>query len=792
MLWKKLLRDMLSNKGSYLSCIVLIVLGLVFYMGLTIAVENMFRGKEILYEEQNFAHGFARVESMLERDVADLADEIQGIERIDGRLVQEVRLHDEDSDESIYLNLISQNLADPGRLNSYRVTQGEGLVEGSANALLDTYFTEARQIEQGDTLEVIHKGQLEEITVNGVAMSPEIIYLCPESQIYPNPEQYGAALLPLKAMWNMFPDMQSKVNDLVFSLSPGADYHQVEEKLEQELEPYGLKEIYHRDDHLSHFMVSEQIEMMEIMGTFFPVVILSVAGAIILVLLIRTVEQQRTQIGILKAMGYSNREVLLHYLSYSLVLAAAGGILGSVLGMMAAEPLSDILMEEFFALPQEYVGISPAYFIVGLGLCLAVMGTAGYLGSRKVLKLFPAEAMQPPAPPSMKENILERIKFFTSMLTVQGKMAVRNLGRSRGRSAFMVFGIAASCTMVISTFSLAYESVPTFLFHQHDEVEIYDAKINLVEPLPREPSVREVATHPEVSRVEPVAEVPVGISYRWHEEEVELLGLPRKGRMYNILDTDLNRVLPPDNGLVLSERLAENLNVAPGDTVEVESPFFHEEVHLEVLKVLPQYSGMNAYMEISALEEIAGQGSFATSLLVEGDDIGSKKTLAVLNDNYGKSENVAGIDGWLTMREELLEVWSTMGIIVRTFPVVGLLLSFAIIYITSFIILSERSRELASMRVLGMTSREVLSVITFEQWFLAFFGLLAGIPLVRLLLIAFAREAATDMYTLPVEISSHIMLTGVLFTALAIWVAQRFALYKVRKLDLVEVLKSRE
>ncbi len=792
MLKRKMLRDMIANKGSYLSCVVLIVLGLVFYLGLTIAVENMSRGKEILYEEENFAHGFAKVESMLKRDVAGLADDVEGIDRVSGRLVEEVRVYDEDRSESVYLKLISQKLDDPNRLNRYRVDRGEDLAEGRADALLDAYFIEAHRLEQGDTLEIIHRGRLEEITVSGTAMSPEIIYLSPESQIYPNPEQFGAGLMPLEVMWEMFPGMHGRVNDLVFSLSPGAEYHRVEEKLEEELEPYGLAEIHHREDHLSHFMVSDQIEMMELMGTFFPVVILSIAGVIILVLLIRIVEQQRTQIGILKAMGYSNREVLCHYLSYALLLAAAGGVLGSILGMLAAEPLSGFLMDEFFALPQEFVGFSPSYFAVGLTLCLAVMGTAGYLGSRKVLKLEPAEAMQPPAPPSMRKNILEKMQFFAAMLTVQGKMAVRNLGRSRGRSAFMFFGIAASCAMVISTFSLAYESVPAFLFHQHDRVETYDARINLAEPLPREAAQQEVETLPGIGRVEPIVEVPVEMSHRWREEEVELLGLTPESRLYNILDEDHNRVSPPQEGLIIAERLADNLDVRPGDRVEVDSPFFCEEAELEVLQTIPQYTGMNAYMEIAAAEEIAGQGAFATALLVEGEGTDSEKTLAVLHEHYEESEAVAGIDGWLTMREELQEVWSTMGVIVRTFPVVGLLFSFAIIYITSFIILSERSRELASMRVLGMTSREVLSVITFEQWFLAVFALLAGIPLAWLILTGFAAESATDMYTLPVVISEQIVIAGVLFSAFSIWVAQRFALKRVRKLDLVEVLKSRE
>ena len=457
--------------------------------------------------------------------------------------------------------------------------------------------------------------------------------------------------------------------------------------------------------------------------------------------------------------------------------------------MLGATPLTSMLYD-FFILPEIYAGFSPAYLLLGLAMALAVLGLAGYLGCRQAMQLEPAEAMQPPAPPSGGKNILEKVHFFTSMLTVQGKMAVRNLGRSRSRSAFMFFGITISCALVAFTWSLAYEIMPAFMFHQYDYVEIYDARITLTNPLSREAAKQEVKAHPQVSRVEPIAEVPIELSYRWREEQVELLGLTRDGRLYNLLDADGQRILPPKDGLIISERLAENLDVQPGDTVEVDSPFFPEKVHLEIVKEIPQYIGMNAFIEINALEDLTRQGPLATSLLVEGKE--GAATAAVLNDYYGKSKNVAGIDGWQGLRQMLEDEFEAPSRIIYLFVLIGVIFSFTVIYISSFIILSERNRELASMRVLGMSSREVLSVITFEQWFLSFFAIIASIPLARALQASFAREWTTDMYAMPTEMSVQTIIVGILFTVASIWIAQRFALHKVQRMDLVEVLKSRE
>ncbi len=790
MLRKKMMRDILGNKGSYFSCLVLIIIGLLVYMSFSIASDNLQLAKSTLYEEKNFAEGFAEVVSMPKKDVAGLTD-VEGVEKVSGRVITEVRVNDAEKDESVYLRLVSQNLADPARLNNMQVIEGEGLIEGEPYALLDASFMEAHQLEKDESLELIHEGELKEIIVQGIGLSPEFVYLIrDEAELYPNPEQFGVAFLPLETMWDMFPEISYGVNNLAFTLSPDADYDRVEERLEQELEPYGLTNIYPREDQTSHFILQEEIEVIELLSTFFPVIILAVAGFIIFILLKRLVEQQRTHIGIMKALGYTNREVLLHYLSFSLVLALSGGVLGAALGMWMANPLTSLLYD-FFILPETYAGFSLSYLALGIILSLVIMGFAGYMGCRQVLKLEPAEAMQPPAPSSGRKNILEKITFFTSMLTVQGKMALRNLGRSRSRSAFMFFGIMISCALVAFTWSLAYETMPTFMFHQYDYVETYDARVNLSEPQPRSAAQQELEKMPDIERVEPMIELPVSIHHHWNEEEIILMGLTRQSTLYNILDVDNRRVPPSKDGLILSERLAQNLDLSPGDSVEVDSPYFPEKVQLLVLEKVPQYIGMNAFLEISALEELTRQEPFATTLLVDGAESG-RATAAALNERYRESEKIAGVEGWLSLRETLEEEWEAAGSIVYMFVFIGIIFSFSIIYISSFIILSERNRELASMRVLGMTSREVLSVITFEQWFLSFFAIIAGMPLAAIIQEQFAREWSTDMYAMPTEISTLSLLVGVVFTVLSIWVAQRFALNKVKKLDLVEVLKSRE
>ncbi len=792
MLWKKMLRDMLSNKGSYLACLVLIIMGLMIFVSLSIAKDNLNLSKNNLYLEHNFAHGFAELDSMPEANIERLT-RVEGVNQVSGRLTKEIRINDQDSDESVYLKLVSQDLSNPERLNRAGLVWGQELEPGEPYAWLDSAFVEAHELEPGEAIEIITQGRLEEIIFQGEAISPEFVYILrSESEIFPNPDQFGITFLPLETMWYFFPDKRGTVNDIVFTLDEGADYNRVEERLELELEPYGLKNIYPREDQTSHFILLEEIEVIETLAAFFPILVLLIASFIIFILLKRLVEQQRTQIGILKAFGYTRGEIMLHYLSYSIILALMGGVLGSVMGMWMANPLTGMLYD-FFKMPEVYEGFSLSYLGLGILLCLLVLGFAGFLGCRNALKLEPAEAMRPPAPVSGKKNILEKVSFFTEMLTVQGKMAVRNLSRSPIRSAFMFFGIMISCSLVSFTWSLVTDAMPTFMLYQYEEVEVYDAKVRLANPLAAAPAQQELETALEVNRVEPMAEVLVKLSHKWREEDILLLGLNKDVRLYNILDSDGTRLLPSDEGLILSERLAENLGVQTGDTLELESPYLRspdDTAEVNVVDIIPQYIGMNAYMKLSGLYELLNQNPFATSMLVEFHH--QQGSLSSLQEHYRESHVVAGIDGRESMMSLMEETWETYNNIIQLFVLIGIIFSFSVIYVSSFIVLSERSRELASMRVLGMTSREVLSVITFEQWFLSVFAIIAGIPLAQLIQIGFAREWSTDMYSMPGDISVNALFIGALFTVFSIWVAQRFAFKRVEKLDLVEVLKSRE
>lgn len=785
-----MLRDLKDNKGSYFACIVIMVLGILIFTCFSMVVDNLKLSQDTFYNQENFADGFVKVRALPYDKVKSL-ENIKGIAQIEGRIVQDVQVHAPKKSQNIYLRLVSLDPTNPTPINGVHLTQGIPLKHKTMDIWLDNNFLVANNLELNDTIDIIVEGKIRTINIVGAGMSPEFIYaLRTSADIYPSPETFGIAFIPLDVMETFFPD-QGMYNDLVFKLVPGVKYDTIKDQLQDALKPYGLINIIPRAEQTSHLLLSEELKSLEAMSTSLPIIFLAIAAMILYITLKRLIEQQRGQIGILKAFGYSTQEILIHYLSYSLIIALVGSFLGDTLGIASSYPLT-AFYQMFFNMPSLYGKFSLSYLLAGIILSVCFSLFAGYQGCKKVLTLQPAEAMRPPAPIIGKKIWLETIPSIWNMLTVQGIMATRNLSRNKGRSIFIFLGILFCFAISGFTWSMN-DMIQKMLFDQYEKVELYDVKITTTAPNDAQRVSRELMNFPGVYNVEPLAEIPITLKHKWLKKDLVLMGLFQEGELYNILDKKYHKVLPPKNGLLLSERLATVLEAPIGTTLTLESllPKSNEvsvPVEVEVVGVIPQYIGINAYMEITAVQNILQEKNLATSFMLALE----KDSIPLLKETYRNSKAIASITEKHQSLAELQEMMATFGSFIYIFAVFGIIIGFAIIYSSSIITLSERSRELASMLVLGMTPREVLAVITGEQWFVAVLAMLAGIPVSQLLLMGLSQNLSNDIYTMPNTLTSSSFIIAFLVTSLSIWVAQQVAARKIRNLSLVEVLKSRE
>ncbi len=362
-------------------------------------------------------------------------------------------------------------------------------------------------------------------------------------------------------------------------------------------------------------MLTQELKGLQAVSRSVPVLFLSVAGAILYIMLRRLVEQQRGQIGILKAFGYTNREILGHYLTYALAAGLAGGLLGG-LGGSALSFLLTAVYRMSFNMPGLQGGFSPAYLLAGILLALGFAAFAGYQGCKRVLGLEPAEAMRPPAPPSAGKTLLERAAFFWNMLTMQGKMAVRNIFRNPGRSFFVFFGIMLA--FALGGLTWAFQGMTDrMILDQYEKIEKYSVKVSLTAPKEGDPVSRELSRFPGVKRAEALVEIPVTLKNEWREKNVVLLGIPLNSKLYNIMDNQYRTLPPPKDGVLISERLAGLLQAQEGCTLTLESPLRRdpeEEKKVKVSGVIPQYLGLNAYMELETAQALLDNGKITTAV----------------------------------------------------------------------------------------------------------------------------------------------------------------------------------
>ena len=790
MLRKKAWRDINENKGIYLACIVVIAIGLLIYTTMSMVFENMNKAQQAFYSETHFADGFIKVMGYPANKVNSLTS-LPGVDQIEGRIVKDVRIIDEQKDSNRYLRLVSMNMTNSSKLNQLRLITGHLPENNQSEILVDPQFLAANHLSLGDALKVVIEGQQATFYITGTAQSSEFVYIMRNSQdLYPSAADFGIAYVPLSSIKALVKE-KGQFNDLVFTLKKGAGFEAVKDSLQGALKPYGLQSIIQRKDQTSNAILTTKIEGMKTMATTLPVVFLGVASFILYTMLLRLIEQQRVAIGTLKAFGFTDREIVWHYLTYPLVIGTAGGLLGSLSGIALSFPLTT-LYKQFFDLPGLKSTFSVKYIFISLALALFFSVLSGLRGSLDILRLEPAQAMRPPAPMTARKTRIERITWLWRTLSSQTQMGIRDVFRTPLRSLFNVLGIAVVFSLMTVSWSLQ-NMINLLTVVQLEQVQTYDVKLQLAQPSSTNDVELALAHEAGVSKVEPVLEAPATLKNSGLSKEVVLMGLEKGANLYNILDKSGRSVEIPEHGILLSERLATALNVKVGDEIYVESPLRREPVgekaeRLLVKGVVPQYVGLNAFMEEKELQGFLRQGDISTSMLVNMNpaEVGLIKT------KYLNASNVASITSLKDEGDKIRKMMDSYGFTTWLLAILGGITGFALIYNSSIISLSERKRELASLRVLGMTPREVLRVITSEQWALFACGILLGIPLAYGLGISMAQAMSTDLFSLPAVLPPVALLGATAGTAFSVLVAQSRAYYKIKSLPYVEILATRD
>lgn len=782
---RKLFRDLALMRGQAIAIALVIGCGIaMFVMSLT-TYFSLKRMLDTYYERNAFAHLFAR----LKRAPDSLRERIAilpGVARLETRVVVDVVLDVPGMLEPAVARIISIPEFPTAGLNELHLRRGRYIEPGRrGEVLVNEAFAEAHGIVPGDRVRAVINQALEELTVVGVALSPEYIYQIRPGDIFPDDRRFGVFWMSRRELGPAY-DMEGAFNDIAIAVTPGASIPGLIQRLDAITEPYGGLGAYDRDDQVSHRYVANELVQLRAMAMIPPVIFLAVAGFLLNIALSRTISTQRDQIAALKAFGYSNREVGGHYLKFALAIVFAGSVIGTLGGAKLGNGLAQ-MYSQFFRFPFYDYRVDPA--IVALALLTAgVAGTLGVLSAvRRAVRLPPAEAMRPEPPAKYRPTFLERLgwqKYFSQ----SARITFRELERRPTRTVLSVIGISLSVAIVVLG-SFSKDMVDYLIEFQFHTAQRQDFMVGLVEPASGQAEY-EVANLAGVLRAEPFRAVAVRIRAGHRSRRVSLMGLGDIRELYRVMDMDQRLVQLPEDGLLLAESLAESVGVRAGESITVEVLEGERPIReVVVAGLLKDFSGTTAYMHINALNRFMREGRVISGAFLSVD-------AATISDFYRQvkiTPRIATVTSQRAALDSFREILAENMLRMRFFNVLfGIIIAFGVVYNTARITLAERSREMATLRVIGFTRGEISTMLLGEIAVLTIiavpFGLLAGYALA-----GFTVQALkTETQQFPMVVSSATFAFATTVTIVGTIASALVVRRRLDRLDLVAVLKSRE
>jgi len=782
---RKLVRDLFHLRGQVIAVALVVACGIATYVTMRSSYDSLVASRAAYYETYRFADVFAQ----LKRAPESLAAEIQnipGVAMTQTRVVLEVTLDVPDLDEPATARLVSIPEQQTPILNDIFIREGRYVEPGRRDeVLVSEAFAEANQLRVGQSLGAVINGHWEKLRIAGIALSPEYVHEIRAADIFPDRRRFGILWMSQDALGPAF-DMEGAFNNVTVSLAPGASEAEVIDRLDELLERYGGLGAYGRDEQESHRFLADEIEQDRITGIIVPSIFLGVAAFLIHMVLSRLVATQRDQIAVLKAFGYGNVAVGAHYLKFALAAVLAGTLAGTALGVWFGAALAEVY-KQFFRFPvlQFHVGIETA------GLAIAISAGAAFLGAvlavRRVVALPPAEAMRPEPPATFRPGLLERIGL-QKLVSPAARMIVRNIERRKWKAALSILGIAlAVAVLVVGRYS--FDALDYIIEVHFRTAQREDATIIFNNP--RTSRARYDVTHlPGVLRAETFRSVPVRLRFEHRSKRVAILGIKPDGELRVLLDRSLRKVDLPSEGLMLSTKLAEVLGVGPGDTITVEVLEGERPVRqVPVVRLVDEWIGLSAYMDSRALNRLMREGETVSGAYLAVDP----KYATQLYSLIKRTPAVAGAAFRERMLASFLEtIAQSLTISTTVLIVFACVIAFAMVYNSARVALSERGHELASLRVLGFTQREVSVMLLGEQALLTLAAMPLGFAIGLGICALLAQLMNTELYRMPLVVSGHTYAFAFLVIVGAVGLSGLLILRRLYNLDLVSVLKTRE
>ena len=781
---KKLWRDLWHIRAQAVAIALVMACGIAVMIMTFGAMRSLSDSRDAYYDRYRFADIFAQVKRA-PLYVADKLGIIPGVASVEHRIVHYVSLHIPGLGEPAIGQLVSLPRDGLARNNDIVLRTGRLPRRGSDEVLMSENLAAANGFHPGDRLSATMNGRRRVLTIVGVALSPEFIYVLGPGQLVPDDRTFGILWFDRFTLEAAY-DLKGAFNNISIGLMPNASEPEVIAQIDAILSRYGSTGAYGRDDQLSHAFIQQELDQLWIMARLIPPIFLAVAAFLINIIMRRLIDLEHEQIGLLKAFGYSNAAIGWHYLKFTLAIGVAGVVIG-VTGGGALGIQMTTIYARFYHFPVLLFRTDPPVFLLSSGIALVAVLAGTTSAVLRAVRLPPAIAMVAAAPTHYRQTLIEKLGLDRFM-SEPTHMIFRHIERWPLRSLLTTTGIAASGGILLMSFFM-FDAIDEMVDSAYFRINRQDATVQFFEPR-SEKAVFEIARWPAVREAEAIRQVPARLHSGQASQRVSIVGLSPGAELTRLLNKAGTPIEMPPQGIVLSDKLAELLHVERGDSIDVEVlQGTQKTTTVPVAHVASEYIGTSAYMAIDALNRLSGEESGISGAQLLLDPSQRSAFYATLERTPGVGIVTLRTAAITSFRETLAR---SMLIVIFFYIGFGAVIAFGVVYNTARIALSERGRELASLRVLGFTKGEAAYILLGELAILILFALPVAGVFGYVLTWYLSSAMETKLFRVPFALQNSTFGLGAIVMLASTVLSLLGVARRVFRLDLIAVLKARE
>jgi putative ABC transport system permease protein len=783
---RKLLRDLVHLKGPVITVGLVVACGVAGLVTFQSTWDSLERSRNVYYERYRFADAFVRLKRAPE-SVAGLLEAIPGVALVHTRVSQTINLPLPGRVQSPIGQIVSLPRGEQPPLNRLLLEAGRLPEAGRADeAVLLAAFAGRNDIEPGDRLPAVINGRLRTLRVVGLASSPEFVYPQPPGgDTFADDERFAVLWMDRAVVGPAF-QMEGAFNDAVFRLQPGASEEAVLGEIDRILEPHGGFTAVGQARQASNYIVLEEMGQLRAWATVVPLIFLSVSAFLVNVVLSRLVSLQRPEIATLKAIGYSDRDVGLHFLKLVSVFVLLGAGLGLGLGAVLGRALTGLYVD-VFNFPLFSYRVAASVMLVGTAVSLVPAVVGGAAAVRRIVRLTPAEAMRPAAPAVYRTLVSERLGL-DRFISQAARMVLRELERRPLRTLLSSLGVGAAVAILVVG-RISQDAIERVLDVQFQRAWREDLSVSFRDPLP-DRVVGSLAVLPGVLRAEGMRTTAARVEAGQRSRDVAVLGYPDGAELRRVVNDEGKEVALPLDGALMSAQLGRALLVGPGDSLTVKIlEGERRTLRVPVARLVDDMAGLQLYLRKGALEALLGEVPTSNVVSLAVEPALRPEVERRLNDMPQVASVSNRPDAIRRFREE---TGTSMLIIAAVLTAFATTIAIGVVYNNARVALSIRSRDLASLRVLGFTRGEVSGILLSELAAQVLVALLLGLLLSHWFTTWVVNLSHPERFRLPDDVSVQRFAFAVLVTLIASAASGLLVRRRLDHLDLIGVLKTRE